>query len=112
MPGIQSPRSKRTENGFKHEDDEDVYADDETERLVLVGEVAHQALFSVFHRGVPGRLVVLFHGVNEVGHRGDDDTPGGAEHGTESVVKLGPHLEGHVGAETCSEEADRFSHGG
>ena len=111
MPGIQSPRSKRTEDGFKHEDDEDVHADDETERLIVVRKVAHQTLFSVLHGGVPCRLVILFHRVDEVGHRGDDNAPRSAKDGTESVVELGPHLEGHVGAETCSEEADRFSHG-
>ena len=66
MPGILFPHSDSTQDHFKHEDDEDVEADNEPERLVVVGDVVQETFTVLGHGGFTSGFVVLLNGIHQV----------------------------------------------
>ena len=76
MPGIALTLKARQQD-FKHKNDENVHAHDETQRLVIVCEVVDQALTLSLNLCVPfaSGLIVFFNRVNKIRNGGDDHAP-------------------------------------
>ena len=105
--------SNRIEKDLEDDDDEDVQASDEDQRLRIVSLHLSfaEGLGDDFAEGGFVGLLVLVGLVNQEHHGGDDDAPRGTKHCTESILKLSPHLERHVGSEPRSHQSDGLSHG-